>query len=49
MWLPVREDITPDEHASYRLHALGAARILRSKTAVRRLVEVTISGLRPQK
>jgi hypothetical protein len=30
----VRQDITPDELASYCLHALAAARTLRSKTAV---------------
>jgi AcrR family transcriptional regulator len=45
----VREDITPDELAIYCLHALAAARTLRSKTALRRLVEVTLTGLRPPK
>jgi AcrR family transcriptional regulator len=45
----VREDITPDVLAIYCLHALSAARTLRSKTAVRRLVEVTLAGLRPPK
>jgi hypothetical protein len=43
----VRDDVTPDELATYCLHALTAARGLRSKAAVRRLVEVTVAGLRP--
>jgi AcrR family transcriptional regulator len=43
----VRDDIAPDELASYCLHALGAASTLASKTAVRRLVTVTVAGLRP--
>ena len=43
----VREDMPPDELASYCLHALEAARTLPSKTAVRRLVAVTLAGLRP--
>ena len=43
----VREDIAPDELARYCLHALTAARILPSKAAVRRLVTVTLAGLRP--
>jgi AcrR family transcriptional regulator len=43
----VREDVDPDELASYCLHALSAAASLPSKTAVRRLVEVTLAGLRP--
>lgn len=43
----VRTDVQPDELASYCLHALGAARRLPSKAAVRRLVEVTLAGLRP--
>lgn len=42
----VRDDTTPDELVSYCLHALMAAGALRSKAAVRRLVEVTLSGLR---
>jgi AcrR family transcriptional regulator len=45
----VREDIAPDELAIYCLHALAAARTLRSKPAVRRLVEVTLTGLHPPK
>jgi AcrR family transcriptional regulator len=44
----VRDDIPSDELASYCLHALSAARSLPSKAAVRRLVAVTLAGLRPQ-
>jgi AcrR family transcriptional regulator len=43
----LRDDVTTDELASYCLHALNAAASLRSKTAVRRLVMVTLAGLRP--
>jgi hypothetical protein len=43
----VREDVAPDELATYCLHALAAASSLRSKAAVRRLVTVTLAGLRP--
>jgi AcrR family transcriptional regulator len=43
----VRDDIAPDELAGYCLHALSAAASLRSKAAVRRLVGVTLTGLRP--
>jgi AcrR family transcriptional regulator len=43
-----RDDIPPGELASYCLHALGAADALSSKAAVRRLVSVTVAGLRPQ-
>jgi AcrR family transcriptional regulator len=43
----VRDDIAPDELATYCLHALTAASSLRSKAAVRRLVAVTLAGLRP--
>jgi AcrR family transcriptional regulator len=43
----IRVDIAPDELASYCLHALAAASSLRSKTAVGRLVTVTLAGLRP--
>ena len=42
----VRDDVAPDELASYCLHALAAARSLPSKAAVRRLVMVTLAGLR---
>ena len=45
----VRNDIAPGELANYCLHALTAASALTSKAAVRRLVEVTLAGLRPQK
>jgi AcrR family transcriptional regulator len=43
----LRDDVPPDELASYCLHALAAAGDLTSKTAVRRLVAVTLAGLRP--
>jgi AcrR family transcriptional regulator len=44
----VRDDVTPDELASYCLHALAAAGSLPSKAAIRRLVMVTLAGLRPR-
>jgi AcrR family transcriptional regulator len=44
----VRDDVAPDELASYCLHALTAAGSLPSKAAVRRLVTVTLAGLRPR-
>jgi AcrR family transcriptional regulator len=44
----VRADINPGELASYCLHALTAAGSLPSEAAVRRLLAVTMSGLRPQ-
>ncbi len=43
----VRDDIAPAELASYCLHAISGARSLTSKAAVRRLVAVTLAGLRP--
>ena len=43
----VRDDIAPDELASYCVNALQAASGLPSKAAVRRLVTVTLAGLRP--
>jgi AcrR family transcriptional regulator len=43
----VRDDVTPDELASFCIHALAGAGSQRSKAAVRRLVAVTLSGLRP--
>jgi AcrR family transcriptional regulator len=43
----LRDDVTPDELASYCLHALAAASSSPSKAAVRRLVTVTLAGLRP--
>ena len=42
----VRDDVAPDELASYCLHALAAASGLPSKAAVRRLVRVVLAGLR---
>jgi AcrR family transcriptional regulator len=45
----VRDDVAPDELASYCLHALTAASSLPSKAAVRRLVTVTLAGLRPSR
>ena len=43
----LRNDVALDELASYCLHALSAANALPSKAAVRRLVKVTLAGLRP--
>jgi AcrR family transcriptional regulator len=43
----VRDDVVPDELASYCLHALTAASNLPNKAAVHRLVTVTLAGLRP--
>lgn len=43
----VRSDVPPAELATYCLHALNAASTLSSRAAVRRLVTVTLSGLRP--
>jgi len=43
----VRDDVSPEELASYCLHALGGAGGQRSKAAVHRLVSVTLAGLRP--
>jgi AcrR family transcriptional regulator len=44
----VRDDVAPNELASYCLHALAAASSLRSKSAIRRLVMVTLAGLHPR-
>ncbi len=44
----LRDDVAPDELASYCLHALTAASSLPSKAAVRRLVMVVLAGLRPR-
>ena len=44
----VRDDVAPDELASYCLHAVAAAGSLPSKAAVRRLVTVIMAGLRPR-
>jgi AcrR family transcriptional regulator len=43
----VRDDIAPSELAAYSLHALAAAGTLPSAAAVRRLVTITLAGLRP--
>lgn len=43
----VRDDVTPEELASYCLHALNAAASLPSKAATHRLVQVVLAGLRP--
>jgi AcrR family transcriptional regulator len=43
----VRGDVPPLELAIYCMHALEAAGSMPSKTAVRRLVSVTLAGLRP--
>lgn len=43
----VRDDVPPDELASYCVHALAGANAQRSKAAVHRLVAVTLAGLRP--
>jgi AcrR family transcriptional regulator len=43
----IRADVGSDELADYCLHALSAAGGLPSKAAVRRLVSVILSGLRP--
>ncbi len=42
----LRDDVAPDELATFCLHALSAAASLKSEAAVRRLVEVTMTGLR---
>jgi AcrR family transcriptional regulator len=43
----VRDDVSAAELAGFCVHALTAAGGLPSKTAVRRLVDVTLAGLRP--
>lgn len=42
----VRADVSPDELTSYCVNALLAARTLPSKAAVRRLVALTLDGMR---
>ena len=42
----IRGDVAADELAAFCLHALAAATSLPSKAAVRRLVQVTLTGLR---
>ena len=44
----IRADVSPEELASYCLHALGAAGSLRSRAAVRRLVGVVLAGVQRQ-
>jgi AcrR family transcriptional regulator len=44
----VRSDVAPGELADYCLHALTAAGNLPSEAAVRRLLAVTMAGIRPQ-
>lgn len=44
----VRRDVAPAELAAFCLHALTAAAAVRTDAAVRRLIEVTVDGLRPQ-
>jgi AcrR family transcriptional regulator len=43
----VRVDVSTDELAAYCLHALAAARTARSRDAVKRLVDLTLAGVRP--
>ena len=43
----VRDDVAPEELASYCLHAVAAARHLPSRAAVNRLVGVVLAGLQP--
>jgi AcrR family transcriptional regulator len=43
----IRDDVAPDELASYCMHALSAAGDLPSTEAVHRLVTVTVAGLQP--
>lgn len=45
----IRGDIAPDELATFCLHALSAASSLPSESAVKRLVAVTLTALRPQR
>ena len=45
----VRDDVAPEELASYCLHALAAAHSLPSEAAIHRLATVTLAGLRPPK
>jgi AcrR family transcriptional regulator len=45
----VRAAVPPDELVGYCLHALATARDLDSEAAVRRLVAMTLAGLRPER
>lgn len=42
----VRDDVAPDELATYCLHALAAASALPSEAGISKLVEITLAGLR---
>ena len=44
----IRDDVAPEELASFCLHAFSAASSLPSEAADRRLVTVTLSGFRPR-
>ena len=44
----IRDDVAAEELACYCLHALSAASSLPTKAAVRRLVTITLAGLRPR-
>src|SRR5262245_52618783 len=44
----VRDDVAPEELASYCLSAITAASALASEAAVRRLAQVTLDALRPR-
>lgn len=44
----LRDDVAPEELADYCLHALGAASSMASGASVRRLVTVTLDGMRPR-
>ncbi|HET9517593.1 MAG TPA: hypothetical protein VFO77_07715 [Actinoplanes sp.] len=43
----LRDDIAPDELAEYCIHSLAVAGRLPHPAGVRRLVDITIAGLRP--
>ena len=45
----VRDDVSGEELATYCLHALGAASEMTGRDGVRRLVDVTVAGLRPRR
>jgi AcrR family transcriptional regulator len=44
----VRKDVRPDELAVYCIHSLTAAASLPTRASVRRLLRVTLAGLRPR-
>lgn len=45
----VRDDVPAEELASYCIHAVGAAGEATSEEAIRRVVAVTLAGLRPER